>query len=128
LVDLTPMEQQLPAPFRIVVVAIALLERRDVRADQPRLALLDAGIGVGDVHLAGADRLDLGAGQHETGLERLVDAELVAGSSVECDGRVVAHGMAPYCDCLSEVRGRSAEAIGWRTPRPLGGGHRTEEG
>ena len=64
-----------------------LLERRDVGADQPRLALLDPGIGVRDVDLAGADRLDLGAGQGDARLERLVDRELVAGSSVEGDGR-----------------------------------------
>ena len=72
--------------------AIALLERRDVGADEPRLALLDASVGVGDVGLAGADRLDLRAGQHEPGLERVVDRELVAGFSVEGDGRIVAHG------------------------------------
>ena len=92
LVDLAPMEQQLPVPLRLVVVAVALLEGRDVGADQPGLALLDPGVGAGDVHLAGADRLDLGAGQRDAGLEGLLDRELMARFSVEGDGRIVAHG------------------------------------
>ena len=54
-----------------------------------------AGVGVGQVGLAGAQRLDLRAGQDDARLERLVDGEVVAGSSVECDGALVAHGVAP---------------------------------
>ena len=42
LVDLAPVEEQLAVPLRLVVLAVALLARRDVRADQPRLARLDA--------------------------------------------------------------------------------------
>src|SRR5207237_3894227 len=41
LVDLGSMEEELARPLRLVVVAVALLERRDVGADEPRLALLD---------------------------------------------------------------------------------------
>ena len=44
------------------------------------------------------DRLDLRAGQDDAGLERLVDGELVAGSSVEGDGGFVAHGGWPPLD------------------------------
>src|SRR4029453_10202562 len=44
LVELGWMEQQLARPLRLVVVAVALLERRDVRADQPRLPVLDPGV------------------------------------------------------------------------------------
>ena len=62
-----------------------LLERRDVGPDQPRLALLDPGVGIGEVDLARPDRLDLGSGQDDAGLERLVDRELVARSPVEGD-------------------------------------------
>jgi hypothetical protein len=69
-----------------VVVTIALLERRDVGANQPRLVALDARVGVGDVDLAGADRLDLRAGQDETGLDRLLDRELVSRLPVQRDG------------------------------------------
>ena len=58
----------------LVVVAVGLLERRDVGADQPGLVALDARVGIGQVDLAGADGLDLGAGQDDPGLERLLDA------------------------------------------------------
>jgi hypothetical protein len=86
LVDLGAPEEELPDALGLVVVAIALLERRDVGADQPRLVALDARVGVGDVDLAGADRLDLRAGQDEAGLDRLLDRELVSRLPVQRDG------------------------------------------
>src|SRR5690242_19627405 len=68
-----------------MVVAVALLVWSAVGADQPGLALFDTGIGVDEVHAAGADRFDLRSGQHDAGLERLVDGVLVAGAAVEND-------------------------------------------
>lgn len=59
LVDLRAMKQQLAVAARLVVVAVALLERRDVRAEQPRFALLDAGVGIGQVDLARTRRSPL---------------------------------------------------------------------
>ena len=79
------MQEQLAVPLRLVVQAVAALPRRDVRADQPGLALLDPGERVGQVDLAGADRLDLGPGQHDAGLHRVLDGELVAGAPVQGD-------------------------------------------
>jgi hypothetical protein len=86
LVDLGPAEEELADALGLVVVAIALLERRDVGADQPCLVALDARVGVGQVDLAGADRLDLGAGQDEAGLDGLLDRELVPRPPIEGDG------------------------------------------
>src|SRR4029078_7384690 len=83
--------EELAGPLRSVVVAVSTLERRDVGTDQPRLAAVDPGVGVGQIRLAGPERLDLRPGQDDAGLERLVDRVVVAGSSVECDGRLVAH-------------------------------------
>ena len=61
-----------------------------------RLAPLDPGIGVGEVHLSAPDRLDLGSGQGDPRLERLVDRELVAGAAVDGD-RLLRHGrILPY--------------------------------
>jgi hypothetical protein len=80
------VEEQLPLALGLVVVAVALLERRDVGADQPRLVALDPRVGVRQVDLAGADRLDLGAGQDEAGLDDLLDRELVSRSPIERDG------------------------------------------
>ncbi|HEX5014065.1 MAG TPA: hypothetical protein VFV72_07865 [Candidatus Limnocylindrales bacterium] len=95
LVDLRASEEQFPDPLRLVVVAIALLERRDMGTDQPRLVALDARVGVGEVDLAGADGLDLGTGQDEAGLERLLDRELVPRPAIERDGVLGNEGLLP---------------------------------
>jgi hypothetical protein len=86
LVDLGAAEEQLANPLGLVVVAIGLFERRDMGADQPRLVAFDARVGIGQVDLAGADRLDLGAGQDEAGLERLLDRELIPRPPIQGDG------------------------------------------
>src|SRR5262245_52663664 len=83
LVDLRAMEEQLAGAFRLVVVAVAGVPRRDVHADQPGLAVLDARVGIGQADLPVPDALDLGPGQHDASLEGLFDAELVSSSSVE---------------------------------------------
>jgi hypothetical protein len=80
------VEQQFAVAARHVIHPVAALPGRDVRPDQPRLAPLDARVRLGKVHLAGADRLDLGAGQDETGFDRVFDRVLVAGPPV--DGQV----------------------------------------
>ncbi len=82
-VDLRPVEQQLAVAPRLVVVAVALLEWRDVRVHQPRLALFDTRIGVGQVGLAGTDALDLRTGQDDARLERIGDEVVVARLAVE---------------------------------------------
>ena len=86
LVDFGAVQQQLPLALGLVVVAVALLERGDVGADQPGLVAFDARVRVRQVDLAGADGLDLGAGQDETGLERVLDAELVPCPAIEGNG------------------------------------------
>ena len=86
LIDLGAVEEQLPLPLGLVVVTVGLLERSDVGADQPGLVALDARVRIGEVDLAGADGLDLGAGQDEAGLECVLDAELVPGATIEGDG------------------------------------------
>src|SRR5436190_11602957 len=87
------MEEELADPLRLVVVAVRLLERRDVGADQPRLVPLDARVGIGQGDLAGPDRLDLRAGQDDPCLERLVDVELMTRPPVEGDRLLVCHGV-----------------------------------
>ena len=90
-----------------------LLERRDVGADQPGLAALDAGVGVGQVGLAGPDRLDLRPGQDDAGLERLLDREFVAGSSVEGDGLSSSrHAVAPRSSALARPDARTPAQCG----------------
>jgi len=85
LVDLGSVEEQLPLALGLVVVAVALFEWGDVSADQPGLVALDARVGVRQVDLAGPDGLDLGAGQDEAGLERVLDREFVPRPAVQGD-------------------------------------------
>src|SRR5439155_24120369 len=116
LVDLRAAEEELAGALGLVVGAVALLERGDMGADQPRFAALDARVGIGEVDLARPDGLDLGPGQHEAGLERLVDGVFVAGSAVEGD-RLLAHRW-----LLRRSRERSAavRVPGARTPALCG--------
>src|SRR6266487_4242593 len=85
------MEEELPDPLRFMVVAVGLLEGGDVGADEPGLVALDARIGIGEVDLAGPDRLDLRPGQDDARLERLVDRVLVSGPPVEGHRLLVRH-------------------------------------
>src|SRR4029079_608583 len=96
LIDLLAMKEELAGPLGLVVVPVAGLPGRDVQADEPRFAVLDARVGVGQADLPGSDALDLGPGQHDAGLEGLLDRELVPRSSVEGDGAVLAHLGSPY--------------------------------
>ena len=69
-----------------MVVAVPLFVRGDVGAAEPRLAALDPRVRLGQVDPAGSDRLDLGSGQRDARLERLLDGVFVAGASVDGDG------------------------------------------
>src|SRR4249920_793538 len=98
LVDLAPMEQQLPIAPRLVVVAVALGEGGDGDTDEPGLAALDPGIGLLQADLAGPDALDLGAGQGDARLDVFFDVVLVVGLPIE-GHRVLAHQLPSGSRC-----------------------------
>src|SRR6185503_3637585 len=80
----------------LVVLPVAGgVPRRNVRADQPGLALVDACEGVVQVDLVRPDRLDLRSEQHDAGLHRVVDGELVASAPVDGD-RLFGNWTAPW--------------------------------
>ncbi len=64
---------------------MTVLIRADVHVVDENLAALDAAERLLEVRLAGAKRLDLGAGQHKTGLEGLVYEIIVIGLLVGRD-------------------------------------------
>src|SRR3954463_8038733 len=72
-IDLALVEQQLSRPLRLMVVTVAMAELGDVGVDQEDLVSLHLGIALGDRALAEAQRLHLGAGQRDAGLEDLVE-------------------------------------------------------
>src|SRR4029079_9944807 len=112
LVDLGPMEQQLPVPLRLVVLPAGALPGGDVGPDQSRLAKLDPGEGVRQVDLPGPDRLDLGSKQRDAGLDRVFDRELMPRPAVQCDRLL---GNVPAPRLWSSERYLNA-----RTPAPSG--------
>src|SRR5204863_1306623 len=65
LVDFPAVEQELSLPFGFVILAIAVGVRRDMDADQPRLAPVDVHVAVLQIHLGFAQGLHLGAGQSD---------------------------------------------------------------
>ena len=67
--DLALLEQQFARPLGLVIVAVAVAEFGDVGVDQPDLLVLHLGIAFGDRALAEAQRLHLGAGQRDAGLD-----------------------------------------------------------
>ena len=83
------MQQQLARPRRIGLdVRRRRRQRRDVRADQHDLAVLDDDVGFLQLRAPGADRLDLPALERESRLEFLLDEIVVIGFFVFDD----AHG------------------------------------
>ena len=105
------MQQQLAVAQGLVVVAVAAGPRGDVHADQPGLASLDAGVGVLQVEVAVAHRLDLGAGQVDARLERVLDG-VVRWRALRLVATVL-----PICGLLGSRWGGGARAPKGRTDR-----------
>jgi carbon-monoxide dehydrogenase large subunit len=81
LVDLLAMEEQLAWTDRVELAAGELVGR-DVHAVQPHLAALDPGVAVLEVGVAVADRLHLGALEHDPALDRIEHEVVVPGAPV----------------------------------------------
>src|SRR4051812_28151899 len=93
--DLGAVQQQLARATRLVVGPRALVVLRDVRVVQPHLAVADAGVGVDERGPPGAQRLDLGAGQDQAGLEQVLEVVVVPGLLVLRDqlaAALLSHG------------------------------------
>lgn len=87
-VQLLLVKQQLTRARRIAgVVHRRRLVRADITADQQHAAIADDAMRLGEVRLSCPDRLDLGARQHDAGLEGLEDMILMACTPVD-DGHM----------------------------------------
>jgi hypothetical protein len=97
--DLVTMHEQLSPPVRIEC-ADTLSKRPwgNVNALEPAFAVLEVRVGVGQLDLGVAERLHLGAREHETGLDRVQDRVLMPSAAVRGDeagaGRT-GHGGSP---------------------------------
>ena len=63
------VHEQLAHAFRLVIETAGLGVFGDIGVDEEELAILGVGIGLSDRGLAGAQRLHLGARQHDAGLQ-----------------------------------------------------------
>src|SRR5712671_2400917 len=73
LVDLAAVQQQFARPFGRMVEASTLPVFRNIGIDEPDLPIASVRVGFSDRGLAQAQRLDLGAGQRDAGLEDLAN-------------------------------------------------------
>lgn len=71
------MNQELTGAVRIVIGAIAVRVWRNMRADEPKLAIVDASVCFGDRCFSISDRFDLGASEDDTGLNRLQNVKIM---------------------------------------------------
>ena len=71
--NLALMQQQLARALGLVVEAVAVAEFGDIGVDQPDFALAHFGIALRNRALAKAQRLHFGPGQHDPGLEHILD-------------------------------------------------------
>src|SRR5262249_28085363 len=102
-------------PARVRVLARALLVGRHVDVLEPGLALAHAREAVDQGDLAGADRLDLGPGQDDASLDRLVDEVVVESAAAgradpnPARARVPGHRSAGPRQAGAQVVGRALE-------------------
>ena len=90
----------------------------DVGIDQPDLAAARVGIGLGDRRLAGAQRLDLAAGQRDAGLELLADLVVEARLAVLRDDlEASARPWRPSDLTISRSRSRRISSAARQRPR-----------
>src|SRR5262245_466272 len=82
LANLLAVQQELPPAQRLVLRVAAMPVGADVHVVEEHLAVLEPGKAVTEVHASFADRLDLGAEQHDAGFVGIEDVEIVVGLAV----------------------------------------------
>ena len=103
------MQQQLPVPFRLMVLQVAMRVRRDVRVEEKGLAVFEDDVGVFDVRFPVPQRFDLGARQGHARLGLLQDEVVMKGLFVRRDQllagiRLGGHGPRILRDAVSVRR------------------------
>src|SRR4051794_14739059 len=83
--DLVPVQEQLALATGLVVRPRPLGVLRDVHALEPRLPVVDAGEPVDKGRPPGAQGLDLGAGEHQAGLDDVLEVVVVPRLAVARD-------------------------------------------
>jgi hypothetical protein len=82
------VQEETAAALGLVVLPVAHLVLADVDLDEPGLSVLDPDVALAEVGETGAERLDLGPGQLDAGLEELQEVVLMAGLAVAGEDRI----------------------------------------
>ena len=82
LVDLLPVQQQLPRAERLMVHDITVAVWTDVAMVQENLSVIDRRIAVLEIDATVAERFDLGPSQHDTGFQLFLDEVVVIGLAI----------------------------------------------
>lgn len=111
-IDLAAMEQKLSAAFRIVVLAVAMAVRRDMRTDEIGLAVFEADVTVLQIDASFAQRLHLRPRQRHPRLELLQHEVVVKGLAIGSDEffGVVGLGGHRDRDCTGRMKTSTAVA------------------
>src|SRR5262245_8563080 len=100
LVDLAPMEQQLPRTEREVATLVALLVGRDVHPLEPQLAVAHAGVAVRERRSPAAQRLHFVTREPDAAFEAVEQFVVVTRAAIARDGLLplvrAAHGRRGY--------------------------------
>src|SRR5262245_16196946 len=113
--DLVTVEEQLARALGIVVLHAGGGVGRDVGVSQPDLAVLDHRVGVADLGLSLAQRLDLAAGQLDPRLELLDQLVLVRGAPVGGDVARRRLALSPLAHAPTPAGSRSTRPRGAST-------------
>ena len=109
LTDLSLVDEELSWTVGLMVRSVAVTVGGDVRADQPELVALDPRVGFRDGDFAIANRLDLGPGQHEPGLDRVLNVVLVEGATIRGDHTVTRSPVRLFLGAGGAFRRHSAD-------------------
>src|SRR5262249_12257341 len=90
-----------------------LLVLGDVRVDQEDAALLGAGVALGDIGVAGAQRLHLGAGELDAGLQGVLDVVVEARAPALGDALAAVVALGSHGTVLWS-KGRNQSRREWR--------------
>src|ERR1051325_456037 len=118
LVDLAAMQQELARPLRRMVEATGLLVFGDVGVDQPQFTVTRRRVGLSDAGLAGAQRLDLAAGERHARLEGLVDRVIEPRLAVIGDELEFGLGFGGHLAAIDQKRPVRSMPCNWHPKKP----------
>jgi len=109
------VQEEAAATLGLVVLPVAHLVLADVDLDEPGLAVLHPDVALTEMGETGAERLDLGPGELDAGLEELQEVVLMASLAVAGKDRISGRGFGTWLRLYADA------STGSRSERGRGG-------